>query len=65
MDRSKLVKLVVAGVIGLAAVVVLAINVWGGGGRPKPVDNSATSAPAREVRGGPASAPEGPRRRGG
>lgn len=44
MERDKLIKIVVAAVIGVAAVVILAMNFLGGG-PPKP----ATDEPVPEV----------------
>ncbi len=48
MERDKLIKIIVAAVIGVAAVIILAMNFLGGG-PPKPVetDSLPVDAPVR------------------
>lgn len=50
MERDKQIKLAVAGVIGLAAVVILAMNFLGGG-KPKPVEPDEPAAQQLSTRG--------------
>lgn len=56
MERDKVIKLVVAAVIGLAAVVILAMNFLGGPTKPKRSGDEAPIPPA-ERSGGGRSAP--------
>ncbi|VAX36227.1 hypothetical protein MNBD_PLANCTO03-771 [hydrothermal vent metagenome] len=56
MERDKLIKIIVAAVIGLAAIVILAINFLGGG-PPKPAETPVLAPEDRPpVRG---SVPDG------
>ncbi|MCC7387990.1 MAG: hypothetical protein IT431_04395 [Phycisphaerales bacterium] len=51
MERDKQIKLAVAGVIGLAAVVILAMNFLGGGKKPKAVEPDEPAAQQLSTRG--------------
>jgi flagellar basal body-associated protein FliL len=59
MERDKLMKIIIAAVIGLIAVVVLAMQFLGGGA-PKESDAADTAPlPATERQGGGRLAPDG------
>ena len=52
MERSKLIKIVVAAVIGVAAVVLIATNLLGGRGGPKEGAGAKDPTPAPAERSG-------------
>jgi len=59
MERDKLIKLIVAGVIGLAAIVLLAVNFLGGPPRRASESDAGPPPSPTERRGGGSATPEG------
>lgn len=63
MEREKAIKIGIASVLGLVAIIILAMNLFGGSGAPKPADDAPPPLPADERSGGgrmaPGTNPEG------
>ena len=57
MERDKAIKIGVASVLGLVAVIILAMNLFGGSGAPKEADDAPPPPPADERSGGGRMAP--------
>ncbi|MBK7403327.1 MAG: hypothetical protein IPJ41_01510 [Phycisphaerales bacterium] len=57
MERSKLIKIIVAAVIGIAAVAIIAMNLFGGHGAKEGAAAKQPPPPPAERSGGGRSAP--------
>lgn len=58
MERDKQIKLAIVGVVGLVAVAAIAINLFGGGNRPKHVDTPQTQTQKQPLSRGASPRPE-------
>ncbi len=52
MERDKLIKIIIAAVIGVAAIVLLAVNFLGGPKQPANEEGAANIPPAERTGGG-------------
>lgn len=57
MERDKAIKIGIAGVIGLVAIIILAMNFLGGSSAPKPAEDAPPPKAADERGGGGRLAP--------